>query len=195
MLQEDVGLIPRICEGIFERVAEETDETTKFVATVSYLEIYNERVRDLLTTSPAKTALKVREHPKTGPFVDGLTVHEVTDFEQIQELMDIGNTNRTTAATGMNDTSSRSHAVFTMEFKQVGAARDEAAGAGEGGDESKEREMTRKGEVTLKRPTALLTQWVITRFHSHTFASFQSPPLSSLSFHTPPGVVCGWDPL
>ncbi|EGD83650.1 hypothetical protein PTSG_04256 [Salpingoeca rosetta] len=116
---EEIGLIPRICEGIFERVVAETDETTKFVATVSYLEIYNERVRDLLTNSPAKTQLKVREHPKTGPFVDGLSVHEVTDFEQIQELMDLGNDNRTTAATGMNDTSSRSHAVFTIEFKQA----------------------------------------------------------------------------
>ena len=118
-MQEEIGLIPRICEGIFDRVAEETDDTTKFVATVSYLEIYNERVRDLLTTTPAKGALKVREHPKTGPFVDGLSVHEVTDFAQIQELMDLGNDNRTTAATGMNDTSSRSHAVFTIEFKQA----------------------------------------------------------------------------
>eukprot|EP00055_Hartaetosiga_balthica_P000719 m.137305 g.137305 ORF g.137305 m.137305 type:complete len:909 (+) comp11535_c0_seq1:75-2801(+) len=115
---EDVGLIPRICEGLFARAAEESDEDKKFGAVVSYLEIYNERVKDLLSDSHSKN-LRVREHPKTGPFVDGLSEHDVTDFSQIEQLMEFGNNNRTTAKTGMNDTSSRSHAVFTILFKQA----------------------------------------------------------------------------
>lgn len=119
---DDIGLIPRICEGLFKRVAETTDEKTKYSAVVSYLEIYNEKVRDLLIQAGkpgAGKSLKVREHPKKGPFVDGLSTHEVFDFAEIDELMELGNSNRTTAATGMNDTSSRSHSVFTIEFKQA----------------------------------------------------------------------------
>lgn len=89
---------------------------------MAYLEIYNEKVKDLLVDSKGKGgthALKVREDPKTGPFVDGLTSKTVSDFEAINELMETGNSNRTTAATNMNDTSSRSHAVFTIKFTQI----------------------------------------------------------------------------
>ncbi len=81
--QDNKGLIPRICEGIFARVTAAKDSNTKFSAHVSYLEIYNEKVKDLLS-GPGKAkdthSLKVREHPQTGPFVDGLTVHEVCYF-------------------------------------------------------------------------------------------------------------------
>jgi len=119
------GLIPRICEGIFARsdLEKEKAPENSYIAEVNYLEIYNEKVRDLLVTSSKKGetphALKVRENPKTGPFVEGLTSHKVTNYEQILALMDEGNDNRTTAATNMNDTSSRSHAVFTMVFTQA----------------------------------------------------------------------------
>ena len=61
----------------------------------------------------------MRENPKTGPFVEGLSVHTVTTGEEIMRLMDIGNSTRTVAATNMNDTSSRSHALFTITFTQV----------------------------------------------------------------------------
>ena len=63
----------------------------------SYIEIYNERVRDLLRASPKKGDvynLKVREHPKEGPYVQDLTKHIVTKFSDIEKLMDIGNENR-----------------------------------------------------------------------------------------------------
>jgi len=121
---DEPGLVPRICEGLFERAAAMADDGTgtKYSAVVSYLEIYNEQVRDLLITAKQaakKTNLRVRENPKTGPFVEGLSAHTVTDFAKIEELMEMGNANRTTAATGMNDTSSRSHAVFTMTFTQA----------------------------------------------------------------------------
>ncbi|XP_059561473.1 kinesin-like protein KIF16B isoform X3 [Myotis daubentonii] len=117
----DSGLIPRICEGLFSRISETTrwDEAS-FRTEVSYLEIYNERVRDLLRRKSSKTFnLRVREHPKEGPYVEDLSKHLVQNYGDVEELMDAGNINRTTAATGMNDVSSRSHAIFTIKFTQA----------------------------------------------------------------------------
>ncbi|XP_031227938.1 kinesin-like protein KIF16B isoform X2 [Mastomys coucha] len=117
----DSGLIPRICEALFSRINETTrwDEAS-FRTEVSYLEIYNERVRDLLRRKSSKTFnLRVREHPKEGPYVEDLSKHLVQNYSDVEELMDAGNINRTTAATGMNDVSSRSHAIFTIKFTQA----------------------------------------------------------------------------
>ncbi|KAJ8002181.1 hypothetical protein DPEC_G00177160 [Dallia pectoralis] len=117
----DAGLIPRICEGLFSRIAGMTrwDEAS-FRTEVSYLEIYNERVRDLLRRKSTHTYnLRVREHPKEGPYVEDLSKHLVQNYHDVEELMEAGNINRTTAATGMNDTSSRSHAIFTINFTQA----------------------------------------------------------------------------
>uniref|UniRef100_A0A672I6G0 Kinesin-like protein KIF16B n=1 Tax=Salarias fasciatus TaxID=181472 RepID=A0A672I6G0_SALFA len=117
----DAGLIPRICEGLFSRVAEATrwDEAS-FRTEVSYLEIYNERVRDLLRRKSTQTYnLRVREHPKDGPYVEDLSKHLVQNYADVEELMEAGNINRTTASTDMNDVSSRSHAIFTINFTQA----------------------------------------------------------------------------
>uniref|UniRef100_W5NGD1 Kinesin-like protein KIF16B n=1 Tax=Lepisosteus oculatus TaxID=7918 RepID=W5NGD1_LEPOC len=117
----DQGLIPRICEGLFSRIAGMTrwDEAS-FRTEVSYLEIYNERVRDLLRRKSTKTYnLRVREHPKDGPYVEDLSKHLVQNYSDVEELMEAGNINRTTASTGMNDVSSRSHAIFTINFTQA----------------------------------------------------------------------------
>ncbi|XP_030587648.1 kinesin-like protein KIF16B isoform X6 [Archocentrus centrarchus] len=117
----DAGLIPRICEGLFSRVSEATrwDEAS-FRTEVSYLEIYNERVRDLLRRKSTQTYnLRVREHPKDGPYVEDLSKHLVQNYSDVEELMEAGNINRTTASTGMNDVSSRSHAIFTINFTQA----------------------------------------------------------------------------
>ncbi|XP_028827820.1 kinesin-like protein KIF16B isoform X2 [Denticeps clupeoides] len=117
----DSGLIPRICEGLFSRIANVTrwDEAS-FRTEVSYLEIYNERVRDLLRRKSSKTYnLRVREHPKDGPYVEDLSKHLVQNYTDVEELMEAGNINRTTASTGMNDVSSRSHAIFTVNFTQA----------------------------------------------------------------------------
>ncbi|XP_033734279.1 kinesin-like protein KIF16B isoform X1 [Pecten maximus] len=122
--QDDPGLIPRICQELFSRM---TDEDTSFKAEVSYLEIYNEKVRDLLKQSSSNKpmhSLRVREHPKLGPYVQDLSKHTVTDYDDIKALMDRGNSIRTTAATNMNDTSSRSHAIFTIVFTQAKFAND-----------------------------------------------------------------------
>ncbi|KAK5898928.1 hypothetical protein CesoFtcFv8_008461 [Champsocephalus esox] len=117
----DAGLIPRFCEGLFTRIAATTrwDEAS-FRAEVSYLEIYNERVRDLLRRKSTQTYnLRVREHPKDGPYVEDLSKHLVQNYSDVEELMEAGNINRTTASTSMNDVSSRSHAIFTINFTQA----------------------------------------------------------------------------
>lgn len=112
------GVIPRICQDMFRRINElQKDKNLTCTVEVSYLEIYNERVRDLLNPS-TKGNLKVREHPSTGPYVEDLAKLVVRSFQEIENLMDEGNKARTVAATNMNETSSRSHAVFTLTLTQ-----------------------------------------------------------------------------
>lgn len=115
---KDAGIIPNICQDMFRRIGEmQQDKNLRCTVEVSYLEIYNERVRDLL--NPAnKGNLKVREHPSTGPYVEDLAKLVVGSFQEIEHLMDEGNKARTVAATNMNETSSRSHAVFTLMLTQ-----------------------------------------------------------------------------
>jgi len=115
---KDAGIIPSICQDMFKRIdTMQTDKTLKCTVEVSYLEIYNERVRDLLNPA-TKGNLKVREHPSTGPYVEDLAKLVVSSFQEIEHLMDEGNKARTVAATNMNETSSRSHAVFTLMLTQ-----------------------------------------------------------------------------
>lgn len=115
---EEAGVIPKICRNMFERITEfQKDKNLTYTVEVSYLEIYNERVRDLLNPA-TKGNLKVREHPSTGPYVEDLAKLAVRSFQEIEHLMDEGNKARTVAATSMNETSSRSHAVFTLTVTQ-----------------------------------------------------------------------------
>ncbi|KAL6866207.1 hypothetical protein ACO1O0_002312 [Amphichorda felina] len=115
---KEIGIIPQICQEMFRRISKiQEDGVTKCTVEVSYLEIYNERVRDLLNPS-TKGNLRVREHPSTGPYVEDLAKLVVGGFQEIENLMDEGNKARTVAATNMNETSSRSHAVFTLMLTQ-----------------------------------------------------------------------------
>jgi kinesin family protein 1 len=115
---EEAGIIPKICQNMFERIGEmQSDKNLSCTVEVSYLEIYNERVRDLLNPT-TKGNLRVREHPSTGPYVEDLAKLVVRSFPEIENLMDEGNKARTVAATNMNETSSRSHAVFTLTLTQ-----------------------------------------------------------------------------
>lgn len=98
--QDDEGLIPRICQELFLKMQVSKQSGSSFRTEVSYLEIYNEHVKDLLDSKCGKN-LKVREHPKTGPYVQDLTKHLVIDYSDVQELMAKGNANRTTASTNM----------------------------------------------------------------------------------------------
>ncbi|KAI9271461.1 hypothetical protein BY458DRAFT_435746 [Sporodiniella umbellata] len=115
---EDKGIIPMTCSELFERIAENGDSNLTYRAEVSYIEIYNEKVHDLLNPKN-KGNLKVREHPSTGPYVEDLSRLVVKSFDDINHLMDEGNKARTVAATQMNETSSRSHAVFTVFLTQI----------------------------------------------------------------------------
>ncbi|CAL8291009.1 unnamed protein product [Merluccius merluccius] len=113
------GLIPRLCCALFERVHREECEAHSFKLEVSFMEIYNEKVRDLLDPKGSRLSLKVREHKVLGPYVDGLSQLAVTSFEDIEVLMSEGNKSRTVAATNMNEESSRSHAVFSIILTQT----------------------------------------------------------------------------
>uniref|UniRef100_A0A670Y6C4 Kinesin motor domain-containing protein n=1 Tax=Pseudonaja textilis TaxID=8673 RepID=A0A670Y6C4_PSETE len=79
------------------------------------------QVRDLLRQSNHKKpyTLRVREHPEMGPYVQGLSQHVVTDYRQVVELLEEGIANRITAATHVHDASSRSHAIFTIQYTQA----------------------------------------------------------------------------
>ncbi|KAG0207019.1 kinesin-like protein Klp8 [Mortierella sp. NVP41] len=114
---EDRGIIPLSCHELFKRIENNRDPTLSYRVEVSYMEIYCERVRDLLNPKN-KGHLKVREHPSLGPYVEDLSKLMVTSFQDIENLMDEGNKARTVAATNMNETSSRSHAVFTVLLTQ-----------------------------------------------------------------------------
>ncbi|XP_069597799.1 kinesin-like protein KIF1B isoform X6 [Ranitomeya imitator] len=115
--ETQAGIIPQLCEELFEKINCNNNDEVSFSVEVSYMEIYCERVRDLLNPKN-KGNLRVREHPLLGPYVEDLSKLAVTSYTDIADLMDAGNKARTVAATNMNETSSRSHAVFTIVFTQ-----------------------------------------------------------------------------
>ncbi|XP_072543181.1 kinesin-like protein KIF13B isoform X1 [Salminus brasiliensis] len=166
---EQPGLIPRLCSALFERTVREQREGESFAVEVSYMEIYNEKVRDLLDPKGSSQALRVREHKVLGPYVDGLSRLAVTSYKDIESLMSEGNKSRTVAATNMNEESSRSHAVFnlilthTLRDLQSGtsgekvsklslvdlAGSERAAKTGAAGDRLKEGSNINKSLTTL----------------------------------------------
>ena len=123
------GIIPRLCNELFDRVRESkekaeaaaSDDDIKvlYKVEVSYLEIYNEKVRDLLGSGGPDRDMKVREHPKHGPYVEGLTITPVSTFEEVENLIEQGGKLRMVASTKMNAESSRSHAIFQLKFTQT----------------------------------------------------------------------------
>uniref|UniRef100_A0A4W6CLB8 Kinesin family member 13B n=1 Tax=Lates calcarifer TaxID=8187 RepID=A0A4W6CLB8_LATCA len=98
----------------YTMMGSEAREGESFTVEVSYMEIYNEKVRDLLDPKGSRQALRVREHKVLGPYVDGLSRLAVASYKDIESLMSEGNKSRTVAATNMNEESSRSHAVFNI---------------------------------------------------------------------------------
>lgn len=112
--QNQTGLIPRLCDELFDKISKNEDENITNKVEVSYIEIYNEKVRDLLCPRGNHATLRVREHKILGPYVEGLTKLVVSSFKDIETLMIEGNKSRTVAATNMNTESSRSHAVFNI---------------------------------------------------------------------------------
>ncbi|XP_054470276.1 stAR-related lipid transfer protein 9 [Anoplopoma fimbria] len=118
---DSIGLTPRICQGLFRSEDTFSDEQNSSRVEISFLEIYNERVRDLLRGGEQKkrASLRVREHPEKGPYVQDLSQHLVSDSKQAMDLLEEGIANRITAATHNHDASSRSHAIFTIQYTQA----------------------------------------------------------------------------
>ncbi|XP_016331019.1 kinesin-like protein KIF14 isoform X2 [Sinocyclocheilus anshuiensis] len=120
---EEAGVIPRFCEELFSRLSRTETKEISCHLEMSYFEVYNEKIHDLLGAkdeqNQKKMPLRVREHPVFGPYVADLSTNVVTSYADIQSWLELGNKQRATAATGMNDKSSRSHSVFTLVFTQT----------------------------------------------------------------------------
>ena len=111
------GLIPRAIENIFKYIENNSNSDTTFIIRVSYLQIYNESIDDLLKSE--KKHLSIRESQKKGIYVEGLSEWAVCSPNDIYALLERGAQSRTKAQTKMNDVSSRSHAVFTIILEQM----------------------------------------------------------------------------
>ena len=117
---DNPGLIPKTCEDLFQRIECSQSPRISYNVRISYFEVYNEHVRDLLGSRTGDGYfLRIRESPSDGPYVKDLTETTVKSYPELMKLMEKGDAARTTASTKMNDTSSRSHAVFTITLKQI----------------------------------------------------------------------------
>ncbi|KAI1891501.1 hypothetical protein AGOR_G00144460 [Albula goreensis] len=121
--EEDAGVTPRFCEELFCSISMSQDKQVAYHLEMSYFEVYNEKIHDLLVVKDEqgekKLPLRVREHPVIGPYVEDLSTNVVSSYADIQGWLELGNKQRATAATGMNDKSSRSHSVFTLVMTQT----------------------------------------------------------------------------
>lgn len=135
------GIIPRVSNDLFLILQERRDaeknlklhEQTKFRVEVSFVEIYMERVRDLLDPALRHTRgnehlqdARIRQDPYSGPFVEGVTKYQVENWAQCCTLLERGSRHRTTCATAVHNQSSRSHAIFqlTLVQERVTPAKD-----------------------------------------------------------------------
>mmetsp|Transcript_7327 Transcript_7327/g.12302 ORF Transcript_7327/g.12302 Transcript_7327/m.12302 type:complete len:883 (-) Transcript_7327:214-2862(-) len=116
------GIIPRAIQALFAGVSE-ADENIEFCFKASYVEIYCEKVRDLLDNHRIKTNLAVREDKIKGIYISGVTEEYVTSEDELLNIMAAGAVNRAVAATGMNEGSSRSHSVFSITVSQRDVSR------------------------------------------------------------------------
>uniref|UniRef100_G3TYJ6 Kinesin-like protein n=1 Tax=Loxodonta africana TaxID=9785 RepID=G3TYJ6_LOXAF len=122
---EEPGIIPRFCQDLFAQVAKKRtqEKAIKSNLEMSFFEVYNEKIHDLLVckgeNGQRKQPLRLREHPISGPYVEALSMNVVSSYSDIQSWLELGNKQRATAATGMNDKSSRSHSVFTLVMTQT----------------------------------------------------------------------------
>ncbi|KAJ1957291.1 hypothetical protein EC988_000905 [Linderina pennispora] len=109
------GIIPRIVEGIFAKIIE-SPPTVEYMVKASYMEIYMERIRDLLR--PEDTNLPVHEDKTNGVYVKGLMEVFVSSIDEVYQVMRQGSKNRVVAYTNMNAESSRSHSIFQISIEQ-----------------------------------------------------------------------------
>eukprot|EP00112_Aurelia_sp_Birch-Aquarium-sp1_P007262 Seg1790.9 transcript_id=Seg1790.9/GoldUCD/mRNA.D3Y31 product="Kinesin-like protein KIF17" protein_id=Seg1790.9/GoldUCD/D3Y31 len=108
------GIINRAIDQIFENI--QVTDVTYYTIRASYLEIYNEEIRDLLNKGN-RYKLDIKEHPEKGVYVRGLSSVEVTTVEEMEEVVEYGGWNRALGATALNPDSSRSHCIFVIDFE------------------------------------------------------------------------------
>ena len=115
------GIVPISCDEIFNRINQNDQPDKKYEIQVSMLEIYNEKVQDLLIDPNKRPqgGLKIRQSTVLGVFVEGLTKYPVTSYDEINRKMEEGYRNRTIGATLMNATSSRAHTIVMIDFRQL----------------------------------------------------------------------------
>ena len=115
------GIMPRSFDDIFSHITNDSDQT-QFLVRASYLEIYNEEVRDLLSKNP-KNRLELHEKVDSGVYVKDLSYFAAKSSDEVRKIMYIGSKNRSVGETMMNAHSSRSHSLFTItiERSEMGA--------------------------------------------------------------------------
>ncbi|KAI5960315.1 uncharacterized protein KGF55_004607 [Candida pseudojiufengensis] len=116
--QTQPGIIPCLINDILKQMELSINQKIHCELKFSYMEIYNESVKDLLNPKN-QTKCKIREHPQTGPYVENLKEITIKDYNHFLQLLNSGNLIRSTATTSMNDQSSRSHAIITLTLKQI----------------------------------------------------------------------------
>uniref|UniRef100_A0A834RCS1 Kinesin-like protein n=2 Tax=Sarcoptes scabiei TaxID=52283 RepID=A0A834RCS1_SARSC len=116
--EDNPGITPRFLNDLFRRVSNSSN--IDFIVNVSFMEIYNEKIFDLLSDEfeSFSKKLRVREHPQTGPYVEDLTIVTVETYEEAMNLLRTGLIRRSTAATESNEQSSRSHLIFSVLLVQ-----------------------------------------------------------------------------
>ncbi|XP_061076070.1 kinesin-like protein KIF3B [Conger conger] len=116
------GVIPNSFEHVFTHISRSQNQ--QYLVRASYLEIYQEEIRDLLFRDQSHR-LELRERPDTGVYVKDLSSFVTKSVAEIEQVMNVGNQNRSVGATNMNEHSSRSHAIFvvTVECSELGPDR------------------------------------------------------------------------
>ena len=109
------GIIPRMVRTVFNRI-ETASEAIEFSVKVSMVEIYMEKIRDLI--DPSKENLRIHEEKGKGVYMQDVEEIFIAEEKQVYELMHLGNKNRSVAATNMNAESSRSHSLFILTVTQ-----------------------------------------------------------------------------
>ncbi|KAK2511986.1 hypothetical protein Q9233_016575 [Columba guinea] len=121
---EKRGIIPSSFEHIFTHISRSQNQ--QYLVRASYLEIYQEEIRDLLAKDQSKK-LELKENPETGVYIKDLSSFVTKNVKEIEHVMNLGSQTRSVGSTNMNEHSSRSHAIFliTIECSETGPDGEE----------------------------------------------------------------------
>lgn len=119
------GMMPQVVDYLFSEIKKLTSKTKSFKVKVSYVELYNGKSRDLLAKKQVN--LEIKQNMAKNFYVKGAEMPEVTSFEEAIKHFNAGTERRQTASTDLNDTSSRSHSLFTVQIDQLDFELDPSA--------------------------------------------------------------------